>query len=113
MGYNTHRPLNPDEFRGFVLIDEYAPLIFVNSVDALAAQSFTLSHEFVHVLLGSSDVSREEDFLLKNNAGEEGFCNRVAAEFLLPKFLAVKLTSAKELPCSQTGDAKFTTHSTP
>ena len=83
VGNNTRRKLDPDEFQGFALVDEYAPLVFVNSADFKAAQIFTLAHELAHIFIGADGVSRFE--ALQPTANEtENLCNSAAADFLVP-----------------------------
>ena len=82
VGNNTSRKLNPDEFQGFALVDEYAPLIFVNNADFKAAQMFTLAHELAHLLIGESGVSGFRNMEPAPNATEQ-FCGQAAAEFLV------------------------------
>ncbi|WP_018962465.1 ImmA/IrrE family metallo-endopeptidase [Sporolactobacillus vineae] len=84
VGNNTRRPLNVDEFRGFVLIDDYAPLIFINGKDGKAAQMFTLAHELAHVWLGKSAAFDLKALHPSNNIIELK-CNEIAAEFLAPE----------------------------
>jgi Zn-dependent peptidase ImmA (M78 family) len=83
VGNNTRRKLDVNEFRGFVLVDEYAPLVFVNGADAKAAQMFTLAHELAHLWLGRGGVFNFENLQPVSNEVEL-FCNHVAAEFLVP-----------------------------
>lgn len=83
VGNNTHRKLSPEEFRGFVLADAYAPLVFVNAADAKSAQMFTLAHELVHVWLNRGGVSSLPELRPTSHAVER-FCDAVAAEVLVP-----------------------------
>jgi Zn-dependent peptidase ImmA (M78 family) len=82
-GNNTHQPLNPEEFRGFVLCDPYAPLIFINGADFKSAQMFTLAHELAHLWIGEGGVF-DLPGLQPAEDEVEVFCNRVAAELLIP-----------------------------
>jgi Zn-dependent peptidase ImmA (M78 family) len=79
----THRRLSVDEFRGFAMSDEYAPLIFINGADAPAARFFTLAHEIAHIWIGETGLSNLERTYASGNT-IEAFCNSVAAEVLLP-----------------------------
>lgn len=84
VGLNTHRKLDPNEFRGFVLVDEYAPFVFLNGADGKAAQMFTLAHELSHIWIGKGAVFDLRELQPAKNPTEI-FCNKVAAEFLVPK----------------------------
>lgn len=77
VGNNTRRKLRVDEFRGFALSDNFAPVIFVNGSDAPAARLFTLMHELVHLFLGQDGLDDHT----------EPFCNRIAAKILVPQAL--------------------------
>jgi Zn-dependent peptidase ImmA (M78 family) len=85
VGVNNYRGLDPEEFRGFVLCDLYAPVIFVNSADSKSAQMFTLAHELAHVWLGTDGLFNLVNMMPSNEKAER-FCNRVAAEFLIPGY---------------------------
>lgn len=83
---DNNRKLMVNEFRGFAISDLYAPLVFINSRDAKAAQIFTLAHELAHVWLGATGISNPDP---RKGRGQMGIdleqtCNEIAAEVLVP-----------------------------
>lgn len=86
VGNNNTRPIPVSACRGFVLIDPYAPFIFINNKDAKAAQLFTLAHEFAHILIGREGIVDLIDMLPADDPIEQ-LCNAAAAEFLVPEVL--------------------------
>jgi len=81
---NTRRPLDENEFRGFALVDDTAPLVFVNTHQTLNGQIFTLAHEFAHVWRGASGIGNE-DPRSDGQSEIERWCNAVASEVLVPR----------------------------
>ena len=84
VGSNTRRKLDLEEFRGFALCDQYAPLIFVNGSDIKAAQLFTLAHELGHLLLDATGLSNVSIQKCNEANQKEKWCNNFAAELLVP-----------------------------
>lgn len=101
VGNNTSRKLDPEEFRGFALSDEYAPLVFINASDAKSAQMFTIAHELAHLWLGVDAVSNLDAFQPAADKSEQ-FCNKVAAEFLVPsREVLAAWTAAQSQPTQE------------
>lgn len=84
VGKNTHRALSIDEFRAFAMVDEWAPLIFINSADSEGAKLFSLFHEMAHVWIGENDLYNDRRNS-KNVKGIEILCNAIASELMVPQ----------------------------
>lgn len=82
---NTHRSLDINEFRAFAIIDDYAPLIFINSNDSNNAKLFSLLHEFAHICIGENSLFNERYHSETSVSESEQLCNAVVAEVLAPQ----------------------------
>lgn len=84
VGGNTHRPLSLSEFRAFTLLNDYAPLIFINATDTAAGRLFSLAHETTHIWLGNKSLFNAMPDDQEDLTPDEQLCNAVAAELLAP-----------------------------
>lgn len=84
---HSNLKLDSEEFQGFVIADNLAPFIFINSDDWEAPQLFTLVHEIAHIWIAESGVTNPPSpgSILKDRFHPtELFCNEVAANALMP-----------------------------
>lgn len=94
VGNNTHRPLAIDEFRAFSLVDDYAPLIFINVNDTQGARLFSLLHEFCHICIGENSLYNIRYDVPRRVKKVETICNAVAGEILVPQSIFISKWSS-------------------
>jgi Zn-dependent peptidase ImmA (M78 family) len=74
--------LTQDEVRGFSLTDEAVPVIVLRRGDRPTAKTFTLFHEFGHILLHEGGICNLKEYGAA--AQIEKWCNQFAASVLVP-----------------------------
>jgi Zn-dependent peptidase ImmA (M78 family)/DNA-binding XRE family transcriptional regulator len=76
-----------EEASGFAIFADTSPVISVNRKDALTRRTFSLLHEFAHLMIHVSGVSDLETDAKRPPEDQriEVFCNQVAAAALMPK----------------------------
>lgn len=92
---NNRRKIEVSECRGFVLVNKLAPFLFINSADTKAAQMFTLIHELAHIWLGES-AGFDLNQMIPANDPLELMCDKIAAEFLVPTDLLIKVFTTEQ-----------------
>jgi Zn-dependent peptidase ImmA (M78 family)/transcriptional regulator with XRE-family HTH domain len=82
---NTHPSYQFDDFRGCALYFEgYLPIILLNGKESNSGKIFTMFHEFAHLLLKHTSYNKD---VLYEKEKEEVWCNKFAANILMPKNL--------------------------
>lgn len=80
--------IEPEQLRGYALYYDKLPIIGINHKESINAKKFTLFHELAHLIMKKDGISNINEYRLINN--EEAYCNKVAAETLLPTKLFKK-----------------------
>lgn len=82
----SYHRLEVADMRGLSVSNEYCPFVVINRKDSVSAQIFSFVHELAHLFRKSDAISNNLEFRTTTNSGnsEEVFCNKVAAELLLP-----------------------------
>ena len=78
-----------DSVDGFCLMHDEFPIIYLNNSRPSVRQIFSLFHEFAHLLLGESGITRSDLFhsdIFRGGTTQEieDFCDQFAGEFLVP-----------------------------
>jgi Zn-dependent peptidase ImmA (M78 family) len=84
------RGVSYEEVRGFSIAEHPLPVIVVNGSDFPNARTFTLLHEFVHLLLELGGICDPYAHVRRGpskNSRIEVFCNHVAGAILVPASL--------------------------
>lgn len=71
------------EMRGYAINYKKLPIIGINVKEHPHGKKFTLFHELIHLIIKKEGISNINSFKLKNTV--EIFCNKVAAEILVPE----------------------------
>lgn len=84
-GFVKHnkRPVDVDVCKGFTLVDNYCPFIYINTNNLGGGRIFTLIHELVHVFVGNS-IGIGYEPIEPSSKPLEKFCDLVASEILVP-----------------------------
>lgn len=80
--------IEPEQLRGYALYYDKLPIIGINHKESTNAKKFTLFHELAHLIMKKDGISNINEYSITNN--EEAYCNKVAAEVLLPSDLFKK-----------------------
>ena len=80
-------PLSTDGVRGLSLTGSDPCVMLINSKEIDHAKSFTLLHEYGHILLRKGGICDEHGMSPANSIKKrvEAWCNRFAASFLMPE----------------------------
>lgn len=78
----TNEKLDIQEFRAFTLLDDIAPLIFINRNDSDKAMLFSLLHELTHIFIGAEELfnASEAEFDISD---QERLINQTVMEIIL------------------------------
>jgi len=100
--------IGKDNIRGFSVWADFAPLVAVNSAYHPTARTFTLFHEYGHLLRRSDAACADFVSPRASNPSEERWCERFAAGFLLPEDGVRKEASKQEVSTtSMTSDPRM------
>ena len=102
-GNDERMCLSSEECRAFTIIDDYAPLIFVNAASAPGVQLYSLLHEFIHVCFGVPCLYNSGN---PSAGGTEKLCHDSILILLHGEFLTLKETAGK-IPAEPGIDRRF------